>query len=743
VNAHYSLQQTEEYWSAVGVRADGPETNWNVASYGTPTGSWWPVCFGSLLAQTYHPAGYVDFVAGNFNQGYGPLGTYYAAVSRVEGPGDARTEWEGGGAILNVGDEASDAMAAEDLLRVWDIPLEGGVDYQVRLDLYSADIKAVVLGPEAGPWQSRFDALVDTGPECAHFIPAATGYHGLFVAKDYPESGSFHVRVLEQFVNMAPPALAGPFSAAGVAAADYNGDDLLDLYVVVPGGPDKLFYNNGATFVEVVPSPFVHPGWDLDAVWGDYDNDGDLDIYAVVNIGTNALYRNDNGTFVDATLQPLNDPASGQRASWADYDRDGFLDLFLANGGGDKLFHNSHDGTFADRTPAALRFGVGRFGAWGDFDDDGDLDLYVAKSLWGGLGSQLLRNDGGTFVDVTTGPLGTAYDGSAVATWIDYDNDLDLDLLIVAEGNDHLLRNDGGGNFADATPMAFADSTQSMGMACADYDNDGDIDVFLSDIGNQPNRLLRNRGGGVFEDALGSVAAGSGFHWGVTAGDLYFDGDIDCVFSGFGGTTENRLLHNLHADPGCGGNNWIQIRLDGVHFNRFGVGARIWVTAGGKTQMREVVGESGNCSYVTHFGLGNAAQVDLLQIRWPDGTMQSLSPVQVNQLHVIHEEVTGVPGEEGGESPPSALALHPTAPAGSSTVIRFDLPEVLPVRLAVYDVAGRLVRTLVRTDAHPAGRHQVPWDGRDDFGASMATGIYFLRLSAGERTLAGKVLLIR
>ena len=745
-NGHYSFHQSLEYWSAVGVRADGPETNWNVASYGTPTGSWWPVCFSDLLAQTYHPAGYVDFVAGNFNRGHGSLGTYYARVSEESGPGDARTEWDGGGGTFSVGGVVTDGMTSDDLLRIWDIYLEKGVDYHLYLQRYGADLRAAVLGPEAGPWQSRFDALVDTEGECAHFIPNASTFHGLVVTNDDGQNGSYELRVFEQFVNQPPPGLAGPsgpIGATGVAAADYDNDGNLDLYVVVPSGPDRLFRNNGVTFEEMVPSPFDHGGYDVDAIWGDYDNDGDLDIYAVVNIGTNALYRNDNGIFVDATLQPLNNNYSSQTASWADYDRDGYLDLFLANGGGDMLFHNAHDGTFQDRTPAALQFGTGRVGAWGDFDDDGDPDLYVAKSS--GSGSQLLRNDAGTFVDVTVGPLGISYDGFTSATWIDYDNDLDLDLLIVTEGYDHLLRNDGGGGFTDATPLALADSTQNLGMACADYDNDGDIDIFVSDYGIGPNRVLRNRGGGVFENALGPMASGSGSHWGVTAADLDFDGDIDCVFTGFGGTTENRFLHNLHADPGCGGNNWVEIRLDGGYFNRFGVGARIWVTAGGKTQMREVAGESGNCSYITHFGLGNATQIDLLQIRWPDGTMQSLSPVQVNQLHVIHEELTGVPGEDGGDVPPKTLALHPATPnpAGASTVIRYDLPEAAPVRLAVFDVTGRLVRTLVSADAHPAGRHQVAWDGRDDAGASMATGIYFLRLSAGDRTLAGKVLLMR
>ena len=741
-NGHYSFQQALEYWSAVGVRANGPETDWRVSGYENPAGSWWPVCFGALLTESYHPAGFVDFVAGNFNRGYVLPGTYYARVSEESGPGDARTEWDGGGSIFGVGGAISEGMTSDDLLRIWDVYLEKGVDYHLYLQRYGADIKAAVMGPEAGTWQSRFDAIVDTDEECAHFIPTASAYHGLVVANDDGQNGSYDLRVFEQFVNQTPPALAGPFGATGIASADYDGDGNLDLYVAVIGAPDKLFHNNGMTFVEVVPSPFDHPGTDLDAVWGDYDNDGDLDIYVVSNYGTNVLYRNDNGSFVDATLEPLNDPFSGQRASWADYDRDGFLDLFLANGGQDRLFHNSHDGSFTIATLPALQYGIGRCGAWGDYDDDGDPDLYVAKSA-GPSGSQLLRNDDGTFVDATAGPLGANYDGSVAATWIDYDNDLDLDLLVVDMARAHVLRNDGGGNFSDATSGALADSAVSSGMACADYDNDGDLDVFVSDYGVGPNRLLRNRGGGVFENALGVLAGGAGQYWGVTAGDLFFDGDIDCVFTGWWMSTENRLLHNLHADPGCGGNNWIEIRLDGGYFNRFGVGAKITVTAGGKAQMRAVAGESGNCSYITHFGLGDATLVDLVEIRWPDGAVQSYPSLQVNQIYTLHKSVIGVPG--GGEAAPEVAALHPAAPnpTSSGTTIRFDVPAVLPVRLEVHDVAGRLVRTLVSNREHPAGRHQVLWDGRDDRRAELATGIYFLRLSVGNRTLAGKVLLLR
>jgi len=134
-----------------------------------------------------------------------------------------------------------------------------------------------------------------------------------------------------------------------------------------------------------------------------------------------------------------------------------------------------------------------RAAAWGDFDNDGDLDLYLARD---GQSNRLFRNDyPASFVDVTYGPLG-AWSSTQECAWADYDNDGDIDLLLVNrlwESNE-LLRNDGGA-FVDATPGCVADiSEEGMGGAWGDFDGDGDLDLFLSnsDLNTGANRLLRN-----------------------------------------------------------------------------------------------------------------------------------------------------------------------------------------------------------------------------------------------------------
>ncbi|MHC4066491.1 MAG: FG-GAP-like repeat-containing protein, partial [Planctomycetota bacterium] len=264
--------------------------------------------------------------------------------------------------------------------------------------------------------------------------------------------------------------------------------------------------------------------------WGDYDADGAIDLY-VGNWGgpSNKLYRNDGGgNFTDVTTTLLGDQAGyAAGAVWGDYDNDGDLDLYLANSTNawNKLFRNDN-GTFVDATSGPLgHHNIGDGPTWVDYDSDGDIDLYVDK--YGGA-NKLLRNDGGgNFTDVTSGPIGdTNY--ATHTTWVDYDNDADLDVYILNhDGPNKLLRNDGGGTFTDVTsgPLDFNEGAMA---AWGDYDNDGDPDLYIViGIFGFSNKLLRNDGGGVFTDVTTSSVNETDHCFGASWGDVDNDGDLD------------------------------------------------------------------------------------------------------------------------------------------------------------------------------------------------------------------------
>ena len=274
--------------------------------------------------------------------------------------------------------------------------------------------------------------------------------------------------------------------------------------------------------------------------WGDYDNDGWVDLYLTGNLAPNTLYHNNgNGTFSQSELSSvvsMPDSLSGG-AVWADYDNDGWRDLYVLSRGENKLFRNLSGGSFEDVTAVA---GVGddRTGesaTWGDYDGDGLLDLYVVNWTCEPLCDPidftqfqdvLYRNNGdGTFTDMShllvyEKLLGAGF----AASFVDYDNDLDLDLYIINDeymnpiGN-VLFRNDGAGCaswcWTDVSFETGADVVLSgMGIAAADYDNDADIDFYFSNMLNKFS-LLENEGL-VFADR--AEAAGVHFGWTDTVG---------------------------------------------------------------------------------------------------------------------------------------------------------------------------------------------------------------------------------
>jgi len=484
-------------------------------------------------------------------------------------------------------------------------------------------------------------------------------------------------------------------TGAGAVFFDYDGDRWLDIYFLcgcwrkdvndnrgrrLRGKlTNRLYRNNGdGTFTDVTEKAGVgDKGYGVGGSAADYDNDGDLDLY-VLNYGPNVLYRNNgDGTFTDVTKESgLGDPHWSLSAPWFDYDGDGDLDVYVGNylaydkgkfrsyyaakgypgplsysGQPDALYRNNGDGTFTDVTKEAGLWrpdGRAMSVAVADIDNDGLLDIYVTNDA---MENYFWKNRGdGTFSDEALvmgmafgeGGQGVSSMGPAVG---DVDRDGRLDIYIPDMGYGCLLMNRGT-YFEDVTaPTGLAvvcGQYTGWGGLLFDYDNDGLLDVFVAN-GNahheytEEDVLMRNLGNGKFED----VANRSGGYFrrkyvgrGATYADYDNDGDLDLLIINL--NDRARLLRN------DGGNrrNWLKLKLLLGAGKREALGARIKVKAGGRTFIRDLIPVTGYLSQADsrpHFGLGEAREADVVEIRWPDGKVTRLRHVKANQTLTITE----------------------------------------------------------------------------------------------------------
>ncbi|PYI86853.1 MAG: hypothetical protein DME26_08115 [Verrucomicrobia bacterium] len=441
--------------------------------------------------------------------------------------------------------------------------------------------------------------------------------------------------------------------STGVAWGDYDADGFLDLFVSNFGTPFNFLYRNNGdeTFTRIASGVVATEDMNAEgAAWADYDNDGDLDLFVSVGLGANdVLYSNDGaGGFTKITNgPPVRSGGNSRGCAWADYDNDGWVDLFVANEQSQNnfLFHNEGLVGFTRITNGVIATDRGNsFGcSWGDYDNDGYPDLFVANN---GRPSFLYHNQrDGTFAKIVSGPIVTNVASSASGSWGDYDNDGYLDLFVANLGQRNFLyHNQGDGTYIQITNGPIVEEVSySWGGAWADFDNDGYLDLFVAN--GQPNGtgvkdyLFRNAGDGSFTKVVrGSLvndnAAGDGCAW----GDFNNDGFVDLFVSNING--QNNFLYRNNGNS----NHWLTVQCKGRVSNASAIGARLELTAdiNGKSvrQIREISGGGGYGSQNdlrAHFGVGQAAIIPSLRIRWPSGIVQRLANLAVDQLLVVPE----------------------------------------------------------------------------------------------------------
>ena len=650
----------------------------------------------------------------------------------------------------------------------------------------------------------------------------------------------------------------------------------------------------------------------------DYDNDGDLDLFVPVAVGDfsgdelNALRRRERSGFADVTLTSgltISDVIFSNRALWLDYNRDGLIDLYVASFWGccagsdqtaqldsvgqgtagkmahptvrNRLYRNLGAGDFRDVTEEIgldirLDFVGGGSNAniaGGDFDGDGWTDIYVNINKSPG---PLLFFNGGPldFADISLDEIAFAGRDHGLAVG-DVDNDGDLDLFQASQDLDlfqaAVYLNQGDAFFESVDNWAAQVGLRTDGLsgaALGDVDNDGDLDLQLAGTG----QLLANMGDGTWRSDLVDLA------------DLWWKAGpatgVDSVsnFSGIGvlsvpaaeGREEEEvpgsavLLRDWDGDgfvdaffgPEVGafspsgafrnrgsGGHWLRVELVGLQSNRSSVGALIAATSGARRQVREVNGGNGLARTLpVHFGLGGEEVVDQLEVFWPSGRIDTLIHIAANQTlrlfegreehHPVEPAVWQTPPPDtlvlgstvefqlkvqpslfepgarivqisvdltpfgGAASTPLAevgegayametslvvdgltgphhftisieqstslgphleeltriahivlprsisLAQNFPNPFNSDTSIRFALPREAAVELSLFNLAGQQVTTLIN-GTRPAGVHTAIWNGHNQSGLPLASGVYFYRLRTNGRSESRKLLLLR
>jgi len=545
----------------------------------------------------------------------------------------------------------------------------------------------------------------------------------------------------------------------GAAWVDIDNDNDIDLFC----SPDNLFINDGRGNFTIRTTQ-IGSGQQQNptgVTFADFDNDGDIDCFLAR--GPSFLYLNDgNGNFTTDSfaLQGLSATVNGWGAAFGDYNNDGVPDLVIAHPAGflpnpspsflfkgtqNKKLQNVTGYTFTTtNAPYTVPY-------WSDFDLDGDIDLFIASGPGGSAGKDflyknlLVETGIDSFARITDLPFASQNQDGQTYNFVDYDNDGDLDLCLTNWGGapNRLYRNDAGVYTAVAAPFTSQNQT-SLGNCWGDFDNDGDLDLVIANDTQFFTGFYLNNGDGTFTAKATAFTTKKGANSPVI-GDYDNDGDLDLFIHGH--NIGKGLFRN---DSLATGKNFLSLRVNGTTANKSAIGAKVRVKANingaSVWQMRDISAQNsfqGMNDLRVHVGLNSASVADSIIITYPSGTVDVYTNVAANRFYTVSEgdAALGVvtSAEETGATIPDTYRLRQNYPNpfNPETTITFAIPSAEYIKLSVYALNGSHIADLAEGILE-AGEHSRTFNG-----AGLPSGIYIYRLFSENKSITGKMTLLK
>jgi len=619
------------------------------------------------------------------------------------------------------------------------------------------------------------------------------GYEDIFICNSYDDQPNVLYLNQGDGTFVVDQGILNQESAQSLSASwgDYDNDGDSDLYVSNVGAeaPQNFFYtNNGdGTFTKEttgIMTTDLH--WSISCSWVDYDNDGWLDMFVANFTGPNDLYHNNgDGSFTAITTgEIVTENWASFGCTWADYDNDGWQDLFVANNYFDtlpaqnnSLFHNNGDGTFTKILDGEIvNDAVESHGAsWGDYNNDGWVDLFLTNHDWNENEKNFLyqNNGDGTFTRILDLALEADENTTMGSTWLDANSDGYLDLYYANTRSgmrqNGLFINNGDGTFTQNTvDPSVLDEFRSDGCASGDTNNDGRPDLFSASYSTSHyNGFYINNGSDNNWVALHLIGSESnrsaiGARIEISAGDMLQTRQVsgqtgfysqNSLKQYFGIGTETSISNITIYWPSGIVQNIPSPAINQLHtITEFAEelnpplnlevtvnGLLTWLapTAREFVEYRVLLDNVEQATTTeTEFQLTNLEQganyTAAVSAIYTSGESEL---VEVNfTADLTSSDLVDVPNIRNLNNYPN--------PFNPTTNIKFSLNESSHVTLDIFNEKGQKIVTLLN-ETKSANTHIVNWNGTDESGKAVASGIYLYKIKTNCYHETKKMVLLK